>query len=73
MALQCYNLYTQTFKYEGYKLNEYDKCVSNKTINGKQCAVVWYVDDKKSSHVESKVTENILEIIKKHFGEIFNL
>ena len=29
-----------------------------------------YVDDKKASHVDSKVVDNLLERIKKHFGEI---
>ena len=34
-ALLWYNLYTQTLKAEGYILNEYDRCVANKNINGK--------------------------------------
>ena len=51
-ALQWYNMYTQTLKAEGYKLNEYDKCVANKTINGKQCTAVWYVENNKASHVD---------------------
>ena len=59
-ALQWHNLYTKTLKTEGYKLNEYEKCVSNKTINVKQYNVVWYVDYNKDSHVESKVVENLL-------------
>ena len=67
LALQWYNFYTQTFKVEGYKLNEYDKYVSNKTINGKQCTLVWYVDNNKASHVNLKVIDNILEIIRKNW------
>ena len=35
-ALQWYNLYTQTLKYDRYKFNECEKIVPNKTINGKQ-------------------------------------
>ena len=31
---------------------------------------MWYVDDNKASHVDSKVIYNLLEIIKIHFGEI---
>ena len=59
-ALLWYNLYTQTLKAEGYILNEYDRCVANKNINGKQCTVVWYVDDNKASHVDSRVIDNLL-------------
>ena len=59
--MHCYNMYTQTLKHKGYKLNGYEKCVANKTINGKQCAFVWYVEDNKASHIESKVMENLLK------------
>ena len=34
----------------GFKLNDYDNCVANKMINGKQCTIVWHVDDLKISH-----------------------
>ena len=57
-------------KAEGYILNEYGRCVANKNINEKQCTVVWYVDDNKASHVDSRVIDNLLDIIKTHFGEI---
>ena len=70
LALQWYNLYTQTLKAEGYILNEYDRCVAEKNINGKQCTVAWYVDDNKASHVDSRVIDDLLDTIKTHFGEI---
>ena len=66
-ALQWYNLYTQTLKSEGYILNEYDRCVANKNINGKQCTVAWYIDDNKASHVDSRVIDDLLDTIKTHF------
>ena len=50
-------------KAEGYKLNEYEKFVDNKTINGKKCTILWYVDDNKVSRVESKVVDNLLKMI----------
>ena len=62
-------MYTQTLKTEGYKLNEYEKFVANKTINEKQCTGVWYVEDNKALHVDSKVLDNLVEIIIK-IGEI---
>ena len=63
LALQWYSFYTQMLKAEGYKLNEYEKFVDNKTINGKKCTILWYVDDNKVSRVESKVVDNLLKMI----------
>jgi len=31
----------------GFKLNEYDNCVTNITIKGKQCTKIWHMDDQK--------------------------
>ena len=36
----------------GFKLNPYDPCVANKTVNGNQMTVCWHVDDLKVSHVD---------------------
>ena len=32
----------------GFKVNEYDLCVANKIVNGKQHTITWHVDDVKS-------------------------
>jgi hypothetical protein len=37
------------------EINPYDFCVANKTIDNKQCTVVWHVDDLKISHVNPVV------------------
>ena len=66
-SLQWYNLYTQTLKAEGYILNEYDRCVANQNVNGKKCTVVWYVDNNKASHIDSRIIDDLLGIIKTHF------
>jgi hypothetical protein len=54
----------------GFKLNPYDPCVANKTINGKQCTIVWYVDDNKISHVDYDVVTDIINKIEKRFGKM---
>ena len=69
-ALLWYNLYVTTLKGMGFTINTYDKCVANKIINGKQCTIVWYVDDNKVSHKDPAVVTEILNEIKKHFGDI---
>jgi hypothetical protein len=54
----------------GFYLNPYDACVANKTINGKQCTIVWYVDDTKISHMEDKVITDVIEKIEERFGKM---
>jgi len=51
----------------GFTLNSYDHCIANKLINGKQCTIVWYVDNNKISHVERQVVEDIIKKIEEHF------
>ena len=53
----------------GFKLNPYDDCVANKTIRGRQCTVLWHVDDLKISHVSQAVIDEVLEAINKRFGK----
>ena len=65
-----YNLYTETLKRMGFILNPYDRCVANKFINGKQCTIVFHVDDNKLSHADEKVVTEIIKEISKHFGDL---
>jgi hypothetical protein len=38
----------------GFTVNPYDRCVVNKMIKGKQCTIIWHVDDLKLSHVRQR-------------------
>jgi len=53
----------------GFKINEYDRCVTNKVINGKQCTIIWHVDDLKISHVDPKVVKDVIEKLEKKFWQ----
>ena len=53
---------------KGFELNQYDRCVANKMVNGKQCTLVWYVDDKNVLHTEEKLVEDLINELKKCFG-----
>ena len=44
--------------------------MSNNIIDGNQCTVVWYVNENKLSHVDPNLVTDILEEIKKHFGDL---
>ena len=69
-ALRWYEFYSQSLEKEGFIIHHYDKYVANKTINGIQCTVIWYADDKKVSYIEPKVVSEVIELMKKHFGKL---
>ena len=69
-ALLWYKLYPETLEGMGSVINPYDQCVANKMINGKQCTIVWYINEKKLSHVYPNVVTKLLEEIKNLFTEL---
>ena len=38
-------------------------------LNGKQCTILWHVDDLKISHVDAAVNTKVIELINKEFGK----
>ena len=42
-ALLFWRLFSDTLVEWGFKLNEYDNCETNKTVNGRQCTIIWHV------------------------------
>jgi len=69
-VLLWYELFTKTLIGMGFELNPYDPCVANSVIDGKQCTIVWYVDNNKISHVSPEVVTNIIEAIVVRFGKM---
>jgi Reverse transcriptase (RNA-dependent DNA polymerase) len=63
-ALLFWKKLVATLREWGFKMNPYDWCVVNKIINGKQCTVLWHVDDLKISHVEYDVVSLIINLIQ---------
>lgn len=55
--LLWYNKFVNKFSKDGFILNIYDLCVANKTTNGSQCIICWYVDD-------TKVVSSIIELLE---------
>ena len=53
----------------GFMINPYDQCMANKVINGKQCTIVWHVDDIKISHMSKDVVEDVIKSLNKSFGK----
>jgi hypothetical protein len=46
----------------GCEMNPCDWCVANKMVNGKQCTVLWHVDDLKILHVDPAVVESLPDL-----------
>ncbi|GAX20129.1 hypothetical protein FisN_17Lu131 [Fistulifera solaris] len=69
-ALLWYEMFAGALQDMGFELNPYDTCVANKTINGKQCTIAWYVDDMKVSHVDPNVVTTVIEDIEGRFGKM---
>jgi Reverse transcriptase (RNA-dependent DNA polymerase)/Zinc knuckle len=53
----------------GFVVNPYDRCVANKMVNGKQCTVIWHVDDLKISHEDPAVVSGVIEQLSDEFGK----
>jgi hypothetical protein len=53
----------------GFTVNPYDRCVVNKMIKGKQCTIIWHVDDLKLSHVRQSVLEDIATKLNAKYGQ----
>jgi hypothetical protein len=69
-ALLWYELFSSTLVNMGFELNPYDPCVANKIVDGKQCTIVWYVDDVKISHVDADVVTKVILAIEEKFGKM---
>ena len=68
-ALLFWKLLSETLQEWGFLLNPYDKCVANKNIEGKQCTIIWHVDNLKISHANEDVGENILKKLNDKFRQ----
>ena len=60
---------TSELKKWGFELNPYDTCVANKTINNKQCTILWHVNDLKISHVEEAVVKDMISRLNEKCGK----
>ena len=47
----------------GFIINPYERCVANTIVDGKQCTVIWYVDDLKVSNEDEKVVRSTMDTI----------
>jgi Reverse transcriptase (RNA-dependent DNA polymerase) len=68
-ALLLWNKLSETLQGWGFAINPYDQCVANKEIDGKQCTIIWHVDDLKISHCNCKVVSGVIRRLSEVFGK----
>ena len=54
---------------DGFILYPYDTCVANCMINGKQCTILWHMDDLKISHEDPAVVTDIIRQLNDKYGQ----
>ena len=67
-SLLWYKAFRGELEQKGYVFNNYDPCVCNKTIQGKQHTVRFHVDDLMCSHVDKRVNDKFLKWLNKKYG-----
>lgn len=71
-ALLFYLRFVKDLESIGFKLNPYDPCVANKTVDGSQLTIVWHVDDLKVSHKSSAVVTRMANWLKQTYKRLFD-
>ncbi len=70
-ALLYYKNFVKSLTKQGFKLNPYDGCVTNKIVNGKQITICFHVDDCKISHKCMKVVDATIKWFRAEYESIF--
>ena len=66
-ALLWYKFYVKFLMDMCFMVNPYYIFVSNQTIIGNQCTIVWYINDNKISHVYKNIVTQVLSELKDNF------
>ena len=69
-ALLFWKKLSASLKMRELEINPYDWCVANKDINGRQCTIVWRVDNLKISHKDSAVIDKLIVSLKSEYGQV---
>ena len=66
-SLLFYKKLVKSLQGWGFEINTYEWCCANKIIDGKQCTIVWHVDNIKISHVDPNVVTTVISDIQKEY------
>ena len=54
----------------GFEINQYDWCVANKVVDGKQHTVGWHVDDFILTDEDAKVNDELIKWFNDKYGKL---
>ena len=69
-AMLFYCKLTKALLSYSFELNPYNLCVAHKIVNGEQLTICWHVDNLKSSHINPKVNNKLLQWIEDTFRQL---
>jgi hypothetical protein len=69
IALLFYRKLIKEIEEMGFENNQYEPCVANKLMEGKQMTVRWHVDDLMISQVNQNKILNFAKCIKDIYGD----
>ena len=62
-VLFLYDPHVKTLNSQGFVINPYDRRISNRTIDDKQCTISWCYDNNTVLHVYEQLNTNIVKSI----------
>jgi hypothetical protein len=68
-ALLFFKKFRNDLEQIGFKVNDYDPCVANCSVNGTQHTVTWHVDNVKSSHKDFRVSNKSYKWLESIYGD----
>ena len=68
--MKFYIKVVEDLKEEGFELNPYDGCVSNKLVDGKYQTACWHADDLKLSHVDPTINDKLIKKLSTKYETI---
>ena len=70
-SLLYYFKFRRTLDRNDFIVNPYDPCVANRVMDRKQQTALWHVDDVKMSHLDSKVNDSFIDVLRQEYESIF--
>lgn len=65
-----YDKLCKVLEQDGYKKNDYDECLFNKTENGVQCTIAFHVDDLLITCKDTNMVDSLEQMLKENFSAI---
>ena len=68
-ALLAYKKLAKLFSEWGFKMNPYDPCVWNMTVDGKQFTIIFHIDDLMLSHLHANIVTMYINKLQEAYGK----